>query len=72
MIEWNTHMFSANTAKFPFHPQAVYKPDAASFQADPLAAYEKHMAETGIAALDRIAAYALRAAMADRPSPERN
>ena len=28
VIEWNTHMFSANTAKFPFHPQAVYKPDA--------------------------------------------
>src|SRR6185369_6200191 len=48
VIEWNTHMFSANTAKFPFHPQAVYKPDASSFQADPLAAYEKHMKEAGI------------------------
>ena len=48
VIEWNQHMFSANTAKFPFHPQAVYKPDPSSFQADPLAAYEKHMAETGI------------------------
>ena len=43
VIEWNQHMFSANTAKFPFHPQAVYKPDPSSFQADPLAAYEKHM-----------------------------
>jgi predicted TIM-barrel fold metal-dependent hydrolase len=41
-------MFSANTAKFPFHPQAVYKPDPSSFQADPLAAYEKHMKEVGI------------------------
>ena len=48
VIEWNTHMFSANTAKFPFHPQAVYKPDASSFQADPLVAYEKHMKEAGI------------------------
>jgi predicted TIM-barrel fold metal-dependent hydrolase len=48
VIEWNQHMFSANTAKFPFHPQAVYKPDATSFQADPLAAYQKHMKEFGI------------------------
>ena len=48
VIEWNQHMFSANTAKFPFHPQAVYKPDPSSFQADPLAAYEKHMKEAGI------------------------
>jgi len=48
VIEWNQHMFSANTAKFPFHPQAVYKPDPSSFQPDPLAAYEKHMKEAGI------------------------
>ena len=25
VIEWNMHMFSANVAKFPFHPNAVYK-----------------------------------------------
>ena len=23
VIEWNMHMFSSNTAKFPFHPNAV-------------------------------------------------
>ena len=48
VIEWNQHMFSSNTEKFPFHPQAVYKPDASRFQADPLAAYEKHMKDVGI------------------------
>jgi predicted TIM-barrel fold metal-dependent hydrolase len=48
VIEWNQHMFSANTAKFPFHPNAVYKPDASRFQIDPLVAYEKHMAQVGI------------------------
>ncbi len=48
VIEWNSHMFSANTAKFPFHPQAVYKPDPGAFQADPLIAYQKHMRDVGI------------------------
>lgn len=48
VVEWNQHMFSADTAKFPFHPQAVYKPDASNFQKDPLTAYEKHMKATGI------------------------
>src|SRR3954471_22985367 len=48
VIEWNSHMFSANTAKFPFHAQAVYKPDPSTLPADPLAAYEKHMKEAGI------------------------
>lgn len=48
VIEWNMHMFSSNTARFPFHPRAVYKPDTAKLPADPLTPYEKHMAETGI------------------------
>ena len=48
VIEWNMHMFSANTAKFPFHPQAVYKPDASKFPADPLVAYQAHLKEAGI------------------------
>ncbi|HEY4077226.1 MAG TPA: amidohydrolase family protein [Rhizomicrobium sp.] len=48
VIEWNMHMFSADTAKFPFHPKAVYKPDATKFPADPLIAYQKHLAEFGI------------------------
>jgi L-fuconolactonase len=48
VIEWNMHMFSANTAKFPFHPQAAYKPDATKFPADPLVAYQAHLKATGI------------------------
>ena len=48
VIEWNMHMFSANTAKFPFHPNAVYKPDATKFPADPLAPYQAHLKEEGI------------------------
>src|SRR5258705_1255431 len=48
VIEWNMHMFSANVAKFPFHPNAVYKPDASKLPADPLPPYEAHMKEFGI------------------------
>ena len=33
VIEWNMHMFSADVAKFPFHPNAVYKPDASKLPA---------------------------------------
>ena len=43
VIEWNMHMFSANTAKFPFHASAVYKPDAKTLPADPLPPYEAHL-----------------------------
>ena len=43
VIEWNMHMFSSNTAKFPFHPNAVYKPDTAKLPADPLPPYEGHL-----------------------------
>ena len=39
VIEWNMHMFSANVAKFPFHPNAAYKPDAATLPPDPLPPY---------------------------------
>jgi L-fuconolactonase len=48
VIEWNMHMFSANTARFPFHPNAVYKPDTARFETDPLVSYQKHMKQAGI------------------------
>ena len=48
VIEWNMHMFSSNTAKFPFHPNAVYKPDAEKLPADPLPPYEAHLKEFGI------------------------
>ncbi|HET7085176.1 MAG TPA: amidohydrolase family protein [Rhizomicrobium sp.] len=48
VIEWNMHMFSSNTAKFPFHPNAAYKPDAEKLPADPLPLYEAHLKEFGI------------------------
>lgn len=48
IIEWNAHMFSADTARFPFHPQATYIPPAESRQHDPLEKYMQHMAEAGI------------------------
>ena len=48
IIEWNAHMFSADTARFPFHPQAVYTPRAANLEADPLAAYLERMRQEGI------------------------
>jgi len=48
VIEWNAHMFSSNTAKFPFHPNAVYKPDTEKLPADPLPSYEAHLKQFGI------------------------
>jgi predicted TIM-barrel fold metal-dependent hydrolase len=48
VIEWNQHMFSSNVQKFPYHPKAAYKPDPAKNPADPLAVYQKHMADEGI------------------------
>ena len=48
IIEWNAHMFSADTARFPFHPEAVYTPRVENLEADPLAAYLERMRQEGI------------------------
>ena len=48
VIEWNMHMFSSNTAKFPFSPRGTYKPDTTRLSADPLVAYQAHLKEFGI------------------------
>jgi len=48
VIEWNMHMFSSNTAKFPFSPRGTYKPDTSRLSADPLVAYQAHLKEFGI------------------------
>ena len=48
IIEWNAHMFSSDTVRFPFHPQATYVPPADNRQDDPLASYMVHLAEMGI------------------------
>jgi predicted TIM-barrel fold metal-dependent hydrolase len=48
VIEWNQHMFSANTAKFPFSPRGTYKPDVTRLSADPMVDYQAHMKAVGI------------------------
>jgi predicted TIM-barrel fold metal-dependent hydrolase len=48
IIEWNTHLFSADRQRYPFHPRAVYTPDASHFAADPLADYLARMNALGI------------------------
>lgn len=48
IIEWNVHLFSNDTQRYPFHPQAAYTPRPDMLSADPLADYLAHMAEEGI------------------------
>ncbi len=48
IIEWNAHMFSRDTQRYPLHPRAAYTPDPAQWSADPLADYLAHMQSAGI------------------------
>ncbi|TFG67010.1 MAG: hypothetical protein E4H27_09560 [Anaerolineales bacterium] len=48
IIEWNAHMFSADTTRYPFHPNAAYKPSGANLIEDPLTAYIQRMESEGI------------------------
>jgi predicted TIM-barrel fold metal-dependent hydrolase len=48
VIEWNTHIFSADLERYPFHPRAVYRPNAANLLVDPLGAYLQRMEREGI------------------------
>lgn len=48
IIEWNTHIFSADTNSYPFHPRATYVPAAERRAADPLADYLARMEGEGI------------------------
>lgn len=48
IIEWNAHMFSRDTTRYPFHPRAAYIPDSADWADDPLSDYLAHMAAVGI------------------------
>jgi predicted TIM-barrel fold metal-dependent hydrolase len=48
IIEWNAHMFSADTARYPFHPRATYVPGPAQRADDPLAGYLARMDREGI------------------------
>jgi L-fuconolactonase len=48
IVEWNTHIFSSDTARYPFHPRAAYRPGTAALSADPLGDYLARMQEEGI------------------------
>ncbi len=48
IVEWNAHMFSRDTQRYPFHPAAAYVPNAADLEDDPLAAYLGRMRQHGI------------------------
>ena len=48
IIEWNTHLFSQDTTRYPFHPLAVYAPPSEMLSPDPLADYLSRMHSEGI------------------------
>lgn len=48
IVEWNAHMFSRDVARYPFHPNAAYRPDPSRLADDPLAVYLERMAQEGI------------------------
>lgn len=48
IVEWNTHLFSSDTATYPFHPVAPYLPSPERRHADPLAAYVDSMESRGV------------------------
>ena len=48
IIEWNAHMFSKDTNRYPFHPQAAYKPSVTHLDVDPLTEYISRMEKVGI------------------------
>jgi predicted TIM-barrel fold metal-dependent hydrolase len=48
IVEWNAHMFSRDTRRYPFHPAAPYLPDVAALDRDPLPVYLKRMDRLGI------------------------
>ncbi len=48
IIEWNPHMFSTDTCRYPFHPRAAYTPGPEARSPDPLADYVARMEAEGI------------------------
>ena len=48
VVEWNTHIFSPDSERYPLHPQAVYRPDVSIHPADPLDAYLRRMTAENI------------------------
>jgi L-fuconolactonase len=48
IIEWNHHLFSSDTARYPFHAKAAYRPDVSRLSADPIGDYLARMKQEGI------------------------
>jgi len=48
IVEWNAHMFSSDTERYPWHPQAAYIPGRERWLSDPLGEYLQRMERTGI------------------------
>lgn len=48
VIEWNTHIFSPDLQRYPFHERASYTPDVSVQSADPLGAYLAQMDQHGV------------------------
>ncbi len=48
IVEWNAHMFSNDLERYPFHPQAVYRPQPERLSPDPVGAYLARMEAVGI------------------------
>lgn len=48
IIEWNAHIFSSDTDRYPFHKSAAYTPSEEMRLDDPLADYISRMEEEGI------------------------
>jgi len=48
IIEWNAHMFSSDTDRYPFHLRAAYVPGPEQRSDDPLVDYLAHMDAEGI------------------------
>jgi predicted TIM-barrel fold metal-dependent hydrolase len=48
VVEWNAHIFSPDTGRYPIHPKAVYKPDMSKHPKDPLGVYLQRLDSEGI------------------------
>ena len=48
IVEWNTHLFSKDTERYPFYPQATYVPPDEALSAEPLTDYLHRMDTMGM------------------------
>jgi len=48
IVEWNHHLWSADTDTYPFHPWRTYTPEPSRRSTDPLAEYRDSMDERGV------------------------